>query len=43
MATVFEEFSTEEQRSFCAFFWAKRVTAKDNSKKIFSVYDGKGL
>jgi hypothetical protein len=32
MATMFEEHTTEEQRSVMRFLWAKRLNAKDINK-----------
>jgi hypothetical protein len=43
MATVLEEFTTEEQRSIVKFLWAKGLNAKDIHKEIFPVYRGKCL
>jgi hypothetical protein len=43
MATVLEEFATEEQRSLVRFLWAKGLNAKDIHKEIFPVYGGKCL
>jgi hypothetical protein len=43
MATVFEKYTTEEQRSVMRFFWAKGFNAKDIYKETFSVYGGKCL
>jgi hypothetical protein len=43
MATVFEECSTEEQRSAVRFFLAKGLNAKDIYKGMFLVYGGKCL
>jgi hypothetical protein len=41
MATVLEEFITEEQRSVVRFLWAKGLGAKDIHKEMFHVYSGK--
>jgi hypothetical protein len=43
MATVFEEYTTEEQRSVVRFYWAKGLNAKDIQKEMCPVYDGKCL
>jgi hypothetical protein len=45
MATMLEEFHTEEQRSVARFFflWAKELNAKDIHKEIFPVYGGNCL
>jgi hypothetical protein len=43
MATVREEYTTEEQRSVVRFLWAKGLNAKDNHKEIFPVYGRKCL
>jgi hypothetical protein len=43
MATVLEEYITEEQRSVVRFLWAKGLNAKDIHKEIFPVYGGKCL
>jgi hypothetical protein len=43
MATVFEEYVTEERRSFVRFLWAKRLNAKDIHKEMFLVYVWKCL
>jgi hypothetical protein len=43
MATVFEEYTTEEQRSVVRFLWAKGLSAKDIHKEMFTVYGGKCL
>jgi hypothetical protein len=44
MATVLEEYSTEEQLSAVRFFlWAKGLNAKDIHKEMFRVYVGKCL
>jgi transposase len=43
MATVLEEYTTEEQRSFVRSLWAKGLNAKDINKEIFSAYGGKCL
>jgi hypothetical protein len=43
MATVLEEYTTEEQRSVVHFFVGKRVNAKDIHKEMFHVYGGKCL
>jgi hypothetical protein len=37
-ATVFEEYTTKEQRFFV---WAKGLNAKDIYKEMFPVYGGK--
>jgi hypothetical protein len=41
MATVFEEYSTEEKRSVVLFLWAKGTNAKDSHKESFPAYGGK--
>jgi hypothetical protein len=43
VATVLEEFITEEQRSVTRFLWPKGLTAKDIRKEMFPVYGGKCL
>jgi hypothetical protein len=43
MATVLEEYATEDQRSVMHFLWAKGRSAKDIHKEMFPVYDGKCL
>jgi hypothetical protein len=43
MATVLEEYNTEEQRSFVRFLLAKVRNAKDVHKEMFPVYGGKCL
>jgi hypothetical protein len=43
MATVLEEFSTEEQRPVMHFLWTKGLNAKYIHKEMFSVYGGKCL
>jgi transposase len=43
MATVLEEYPTEEQRFAVHFLWPKGLNAKDIHKEIFPVYDGKCL
>jgi hypothetical protein len=35
MVIVFEEYTTEEQRSVVRFLWAKGLNAKDIPKKCF--------
>jgi hypothetical protein len=42
MATVLEEYATEEQR-FVRFLWAEGLSAKDIHKNMFPVYGGKCL
>jgi hypothetical protein len=37
MATVFEGYTTEEQRSVVRFLWKKGLNAKDTHKDIFPV------
>jgi hypothetical protein len=37
MATVFEECSTEEQRSVVRLLWAKRLNANDINKEMFTL------
>jgi hypothetical protein len=43
MATVLEQYPTEEQRSVVRlfFFLANGITEKDNHKEMLPVYDGK--
>jgi hypothetical protein len=41
MATVFKEYTKEEQRSVARFLWAKGLNAKDIHKEMFPVYGGK--
>jgi hypothetical protein len=43
MATVLEEWSTEEHRSLVRFSVDKVFNAKDIHKEIFPVYGGKCL
>jgi transposase-like protein len=43
MATVLEEYATEEQRSAVRFLWAKGLNAKDINEEMFPVYCGKCL
>jgi transposase len=43
MATVLEDYTTEEQRSVVRFFWAKVRNSKDIHKQTFAVYGGKSL
>jgi hypothetical protein len=43
MATVFEEFTTENQRSVLLLLWAKGLNAKEIHKEIFPFYGGKCL
>jgi hypothetical protein len=43
IATVLEEYTTEEQRSFVRFFWAEGLNAKDIHKEMLPVYGGKCL
>jgi hypothetical protein len=43
MATVLEEYTTEEQCSVVRFLWPKGTNAKDNLKEMFPVYSGKCL
>jgi hypothetical protein len=43
MPTVFEEYTTEKQRSVVRFLWAKGLSAKDVHKEMFPVYSGKCL
>jgi hypothetical protein len=38
MATVLEEYATEEQLSVVRFFWTKVLNAKDIRKERFSLY-----
>jgi hypothetical protein len=41
MATVLEEYTTEEQRSVERFQWTKWLNAKDINKEIYLIYAGK--
>jgi hypothetical protein len=41
MATVLEEFTTEEQRFVLRFLWAKGLNVKNIHKEIFPVYGEK--
>jgi hypothetical protein len=41
MATVLEEYTTEEQHFPVRFLWAKGLNAKDIHKEMFPVYGGK--
>jgi hypothetical protein len=43
MASVLEQYTTEEQRSVVTFLWAKGLNAKDINKEIFPVLGGKCL
>jgi hypothetical protein len=43
MATVLENFTTEEQRSVGVFLGTKGLNAKDIRKEMFPVYGGKCL
>jgi hypothetical protein len=43
MATVIEEYHTEEQRSVVRFLWAKGLNTKDRHKEMFPAYGGKCL
>jgi hypothetical protein len=43
IATMLEEYTTKEQRSFVLFFVAKRFSAKDVYKEMLPVYGGKCL
>jgi hypothetical protein len=43
MATVFEEYTTEDQRSVVLFLRAKGLNAKTIHKEMFPVYGGKCL
>jgi hypothetical protein len=43
MATVLEEFTTEEQNSIVRILSAKRLNAEDIHKGMFPVYGGKCL
>jgi hypothetical protein len=43
MATVLEDFITEEQRSVVCFLWAKELNAKDVHKEMSPVYGEKCL
>jgi hypothetical protein len=43
MATVFEGYTTEEQRSLVRFVWAKGLNAKDINKEMIPIYGGKCL
>jgi hypothetical protein len=43
MATVVEEYSTEEQRSVLLLPWAKGLKAKDIHKEMFPVNCGEYL
>jgi hypothetical protein len=37
MATVLEEYTTEEKRSVVRFLWAKGLNARDIHKEMFTV------
>jgi hypothetical protein len=39
MATVLEEYTTEEQLSVVHFLWAKGPNAKDIHEEMFPVYE----
>jgi hypothetical protein len=43
MATVFADFTTEEQRSVVRFLWTKLLDANYNHKETFPVYGGECL
>jgi hypothetical protein len=43
MATVPEEYVTENRYSVVLFLWAKGLSAKDIHKEMFPVYGGKCL
>jgi hypothetical protein len=44
MTTVFQDCTTEEQRSIVRlYFWAKGLNATDIHKEMFPVYGGKCL
>jgi hypothetical protein len=43
MATVLEEYTTEEQRSVVRFLWSKAINANDIHKNMFPPYGGKCL
>jgi hypothetical protein len=43
MATVLEDFTTEEQSSAVCFSWAKGLNAKDIHKEMFPLDGGKCL
>jgi hypothetical protein len=43
MATMLEEYTTEELRSLVLIFWGKGLNAKNIHKEMFPVYDGKYL
>jgi hypothetical protein len=40
MTTMLEEYTTEEQRSFVRFLWAKGLSVKNIHKEMFLVYGG---
>jgi hypothetical protein len=43
IATMLEEYTTEEQNFVVRFLWAKGLNAKDIYKEMFPVYGGKCL
>jgi hypothetical protein len=43
MATVLEEYTTEDQRSVVRILWAKGPNVKDINKEMFPVYGGRCL
>jgi hypothetical protein len=43
MVTVFDECTTEEQRSVVRILWAKGLNANDIHEEMFPVYGGKCL
>jgi hypothetical protein len=43
VATVLEDYNTEEQLSVVRFLWTKGLNAKDIHKEMFPVYGGKCL
>jgi hypothetical protein len=43
MASVLEEYTTEDQRPVVRFLCAKGLNAKDIHKEMFPVYGGKCL
>jgi hypothetical protein len=43
LATLLEEYDTDEQRSVVRFLWAKRLNTKDINNKMIPVYGEKCL
>jgi hypothetical protein len=41
MATMFDEYTTEEQRYIVLFLWLRGLNVKDSHEEIFCMYCGK--